>query len=178
MFIVSLHGSNSFFTVHSSLFTIHFFVGSSYATEAATRRVLRKLGESRCRPPEENGGGHCPLGAGRECERDNPRKREVVAVLRSPLSLRFSLSRSPFPHSLLSMCAPLSFRVLRGSVALIAFAVLVRLLMLPMRSVFTIHYSFFTIHCSLYPLGAVTPQKPPRGVYNECWESHAAGSRR
>ena len=57
-----------------------------------------------------------------------------------------------------------------------AFAVCARLRMLPMRA--TIHYSFFTIHCSLYPLGAVTLRKPPRGVYNECWASHAAGSRR
>ena len=100
------------------------------------------------------------LGAGRGCERDNPREREVVAALRSPLSLRFSLSRSPFPHSLLSMCAPQSLPVLWGSVVLIAFAVRARLRMLPMHSVFTIHHSFFTIQHSLDPLGAVTYEKP------------------
>ena len=49
------------------------------------------------------------LGAVRECERDNPRKRGGAPCGRlSPLSLRFSLSRSPFPHSLLS-CYALHF---------------------------------------------------------------------
>ena len=42
------------------------------------------------------------LGAGRECEGKNHKEREVVASLRSPLSLRFSPSRSLFPYSLLS----------------------------------------------------------------------------
>ena len=41
------------------------------------------------------------------------------------------------------------------------------------------HYSFFTIHCSLYPLGAITNEKPRLAACsNETWESHAAGSRR
>ena len=44
--------------------------------------------------------------------------------------------------------------------------------------IFTFHYSFFTIHYSLDPLGAVTYEKPPRGVYRECGESHAAAVRR
>ncbi len=41
-------------------------------------------------------------GAGRKCEGKNHRAREVVAALRSPLSLRFSPSRSLFPYPLLS----------------------------------------------------------------------------
>ena len=40
------------------------------------------------------------------------------------------------------------------------------------------HFSFFTIHHSLFPLGAVTIEKPPRGVYRAYWERHTAGSRR
>ena len=36
------------------------FVGSSYATEAATRRVLRKLGEPRRRLPEGYARGGSP----------------------------------------------------------------------------------------------------------------------
>ncbi len=52
---------------------------------------------------------HC---AEHECERDNPRKRGIVAALRSPLSLRFSLSRSLFPNSLPS--AELNLLLLRS----------------------------------------------------------------
>ncbi len=43
---------------------------------------------------------------------------------------------------------------------------------------FVFHYSFFTIHHSLDFLGAVAYEKPPRGVYCECWVSHAAALRR
>ena len=46
--------------------------------------------------------GLIPLGAGRECEGKNHREREVLAALGSPLSLRFSPSRSLFPYPLLS----------------------------------------------------------------------------
>ncbi len=42
------------------------------------------------------------LGAGRECEGKNQKEREVFARLRSPLSFRFSPSRSLFPYPLLS----------------------------------------------------------------------------
>ena len=42
------------------------------------------------------------LGAGRGCEGKNHKEREVFAALRSPLSLRFSPSRSLFPYPLLS----------------------------------------------------------------------------
>ena len=36
----------------------------------------------------------------------------------------------------------------------------------------------FIFHYSLYLLGAVTPQKPPRGVYCEYGESHAVALRK
>ena len=36
----------------------------------------------------------------------------------------------------------------------------------------------FIFHYSLYLLGAVTNEKPPRGVYCEYGESHAAAARR
>ena len=42
------------------------------------------------------------LGAGRECEGKNQKEREVFARLRSPLSFRFSPSRSLIPYPLLS----------------------------------------------------------------------------
>ena len=34
------------------------------------------------------------------------------------------------------------------------------------------------MHAGRNALGAVTLQKPPRGVYRDCWESHAAALRR
>ena len=58
------------------------------------------------------------------------------------------------------MCVPLSLRVIWGAVALNAFAMRARLRMLPMCSLFTFHDSFFTIHYSLYLLGAVMNEKP------------------
>ena len=53
------------------------------------------------------------LGAGRECEGKNHREREVLAALGSPLSLRFSPSRSLFPYPLLSEGVSLLFDLCR-----------------------------------------------------------------
>ena len=54
------------------------------------------------------------LGAGRECEGKNHREREVFAALRSPLSLRFSPSRSLSPYPLPSAALNLSAADSRG----------------------------------------------------------------
>ncbi len=78
-------------------------------------------------------------------------------------SLSLSLSLSNARH-----CRCLFFW--GGAVVLNAFAVRARLLMLPM--------CFFTILYSLCLMGVVTFEKPPRGVYCECWVSHAAALRR
>ena len=50
-----------------------------------------------------------PLGAGRECERDTPRREGKLASLAFPSLLRVSLSRSPFPDPLTPKGTPAEF---------------------------------------------------------------------
>jgi hypothetical protein len=94
-----------FFTIHSSRFTIHFLI-------PALSPMFRSWFRAALRLPANRG--------------DNPREKGVVALLRSPLSLRFSPPSPRFPDSLPSVCAPLSLCVLWGSVTLNAFAVRAR----------------------------------------------------
>ena len=88
------------------------------------------------------------LGAGRECEGKHHREREESLLRRlSPLSLRFSPSRSLSPYPLLSMCAPLSVRVFLGCSCLERF----RRARPPAYApdVFCFHHSLFILHHSL-----------------------------
>ena len=132
--------------------------------------------------------------------RDN-HKSEGKSSLRSglPLSLkvfsraRFASETAQFAKgkralsfliSLPLWCAPPSLLVLRGSVVLNAFAVRIRLLMLPKEECVRfadLHFSRFILYRSPFTLSigsSHATEAASSGVYYECWASHAAGSRR
>ena len=109
--------------------------------------------------------------------RDN-HKREGKSSLRSGLPLPLKVfSRALFPYLSPSLIARRSRCVLLGGSCPERFR-------RPRPPAYApdvlFHYSLFILHYSPFTLsiGAVAPQKPPRGVCCECWVSHAAGSRR
>ena len=124
------------------------------------------------------------MGAGRECEGKHHRKREESLLRRlSPLSLRFSPSRTfrkrncavcrrqTCAPSLLILsslkCAPLSLRVFLGCSCLKRFRRARPPAYAPEKELHALcRSSPFT-----FPLGAVTNEKPPRGVNCDCGDS-------